>query len=154
MVDATVSRRALLAGGLVLLAGCTRESGPPPPPHPDDLVRAAAVERERALLREYDAVLLVLPALAPRLTQLRAQHAEHVLALTGPGAAATESPSSAAVPQVPPPPTAAAALADLIAAERAAGDAHGAAALDASRELAALLAALAASEHSHPVELR
>ena len=155
MADWTVSRRALLGGGLALLTGCTQDIGPPPPPDPDDLLRAAAVERERSLLAEYDAVLLVLPGLANRLTPLRAQHAEHLLALTG-SASPSAAPSSSATPapQVPPPATAAAALAGLITAERSAGDAHGAAALEASRELAGLLAALAASEHSHPVELR
>lgn len=149
-----MSRRALLGGGLVLLAGCTTEAGPPPPPHPDDVLRASAIERERALLREYDAVLLLLPALAARLTPLRAQHAEHLLALTGPSSpSAGPSRSAIPAPQVPPPATAGAALAGLVAAERSAGDGHAAAALEASRELAGLLAALAASEHSHPVEL-
>lgn len=154
MADGTVSRRALLGGGLVVLTGCTLESDPPPPPDPDDLLRAAAVSREEALLQEYDAALLVLPSLAARLTPLRAQHAEHLAALRGP-ATPSAAPSSSAtpVPQVPPPPTAAAALAGLVTAERAAGDAHASAALEASRELAGLLASLSASEHSHPVEL-
>lgn len=153
-MDGTVSRRALLGGGLALLAGCTTEADPPPAPDPDDLLRAAAVEREEALLREYDAVLLVLPSLAARLTPLRGQHAEHLAALRGPASpSAAPSATATAAPRVPPPPTAAAALAGLVTAERAAGDAHGSAALEASRELAGLLAALAASEHSHPVEL-
>lgn len=151
-MDGRLSRRALLGGGLALLMGCTTEAGPPPTPDPDDLLRAAAVDRERSLLQEYDAVLLVLPSLAARLMPLRAQHAEHLLALTGP-ASPSAAPSATPAPQVPPPATAAAALAGLVAAERAAGDAHGAAALEASRDLAGLLAALSASEHSHPVEL-
>lgn len=154
MADWTVSRRALLGGGLVLLSACTTEAGPPPPRDPDDLLRAAAVEREEALLREYDAVLLVLPSLAARLIPLRVQHAEHLAALRGPSTpSAAPSSSATPVPQVPPPSTAAAALAGLMAAERSAGDAHASAALEASRELAGLLASLSASEHSHPVEL-
>lgn len=155
----TPSRRAVLASVLaapaaVALGGCTADSDPPLPPDPDDLLRAAAVERERSLLQEYDAVLLVLPALAPRLSPLRAQHAEHLAVLLDP-ASPSPAASSAATPppEVPPPPTAAAALTGLVAAERAAADAHATAALEASRELAGLLAALAASEHSHPVEL-
>lgn len=154
MADWTVSRRALLGGGLVLLTGCTTEADAPPPLDPDDLLRAAAVDRERSLLQEYDAVLLVLPALSGRLTPLRAQHAEHLAALLDPASPSAAASSGATPPpEVPPPPTAAAALAGLVAAERAAADAHGAAALEASRDLAGLLAALSASEHSHPVEL-
>lgn len=154
MVDGTVSRRALLGSGLVLLTGCTAQSDPPPQPDPGDLPRAAAVSREESLLAEYDAVLLVLPALAARLTPLRAQHAEHLAALRGSvSPSAVPSSSATPAPRVPPPATAAAALAGLVAAERDAGDAHGVAALEAPRELAGLLAALSASEHSHPLEL-
>ena len=151
-----VSRRALLAAAaLAPLAGCTSEPGPPPPPDPDDLLREQAVERERSLLREYDAVLLVLPDLAPRLTPLRAEHAEHLAALTGPRPSGSPSraASAPAAPAVPPPATAQAALSALVAAEREAAAAHGAAALEASRALAALLGALSASELSHPVVL-
>lgn len=152
-MDRRISRRALLGmSAAVPLAACTRDASPPPP-DPDDLLRSAAVERERALLREYEAVLLVLPDLAVRLTPLMAEHAEHLLSLTR----ATATPSAAAsgdpVPQVPPPATAAAALSGLVTAERAAATAHATAALEASRELAGLLASLSASEASHPVVL-
>ncbi|MEX2288902.1 MAG: hypothetical protein WD794_01070 [Mycobacteriales bacterium] len=154
-----VSRRTLLAAAAVLpLAACT-DDGPPPPPDPDDVLREQAVGRERSLLREYDAVLLVLPALAARLTPLRAEHAEHLAALTGPEPSDTpfDTPSAPAssrpAPAVPPAATAAAALEGLTIAEREAAIAHGAACLEASRELAGLLAALAASEFSHPVAL-
>jgi hypothetical protein len=160
-----VSRRALLCAAAVLpLAGCTSEPEPPPPPDPDDILRDEAAARERALLEEYDAVLLVLPTLAPRLMPLRAEHVAHLAALTGPepsgaepsgAASAATSPvaSATAVPAVPPPATAAAALAGLMAAEREASAAHSEAALAASRELAGLLASLSASEQSHPVAL-
>ena len=153
-----VSRRALLTALAVApLAACTPDPGPAPPPDPDDVLREQAVERERALLREYDAVLLVLPGLAARLTPLRAEHAEHLLALTGTPPSSSASPSAAAsapaVPAVPPPATAAEALRGLVTAEREAAVAHGAAALEASRELAGLLASLSASESSHPVVL-
>lgn len=152
-----ISRRALL-GVLAVLpaAACTSDPGPPPPPDPDDLLRDAAAERERSLLQEYDAVLLVLPSLAARLAPLRAEHVEHLAALVGAQPSAQPSPaaSGGGPPAVPPTATAAAALQGLVAVERAAAAAHGQAALEASRSLAALLASLSASEHSHPVALR
>jgi hypothetical protein len=152
-----LSRRALLqlALGGSLLVACTSEPEPPPPPDPDDVLRDAAAARERALLREYDAVLLALPMLSARLLPLRGEHAEHLLALTGPERSGSATPAASAVPApaVPPPATAAAALAGLVTAEREAAAAHGAAALEASRELAGLLASLSASEQSHPVVL-
>jgi Arc/MetJ family transcription regulator len=151
-MDRRISRRALLAGAALPLAACT-QGRTPAPPDPDDLLRAEAVERERSLLREYDAVLLALPGLAARLVPLRGHHAEHLLALTGETATPSPGPSSDPVPQVPLPATAAAALAGLVEAERMAAAGHRAGALAASRELAALLASLAASEASHPVVL-
>lgn len=152
----TTRRELLGASGLLLLAGCTSDPAPPPaaPVDPDDALRGAAVERERELLRSYDAVLLALPDLASRLVAVRGEHAEHLLALTG--RAPTPSPagsSAPGVPAVPPPATAAAALSSLAAAERAAATAHAADVAAASRPLAGLLAALSASEASHPVVL-
>ena len=153
MHDVTeLSRRELLGLAAALpLAACTADD-PAPAADPDDLLRTAAVERERALLREYDAVLLVLPALATRLTPLRTEHAEHLAALLG-RPEPSGPPSAPAAPRVPPAGTAAAALAGLVAAERAAAAEHGSGALSASRELAPLLASLSASEASHPVVL-
>lgn len=159
-----VGRRALLAGAALLpLAACTSEPAPaPPPPDPDDLLRGAAAERERSLLAEYDRLLAAVPALAVRLRPLRAQHAEHLLALTGPPPTGSPSPTATtpspspppAPPEVPPAPTAADALATLVAAEQAAAGAHTADALTArDLDLAGLLASLAASESSHPVAL-
>jgi len=157
-----VGRRALLAGAALLpLAACTTEPAPPPPPDPDDLLRGAAAERERALLAEYDRLLAALPALTTRLRPLRAEHGEHLLALTGPppSGSPTPTPSPTATPlplppEVPPPPTTAQALAALLAVEQAAAGSHTADALAASdRDLAGLLASLAASESSHAVAL-
>jgi hypothetical protein len=130
----------------------------PEPVDPDDALRSAAAERERALLREYDAVLAARPALAPRLTAVRAHHAEHLEALLGPPPSPSASPSASpaptgAVPPTVPPADDASALARLVAAERAAGDAHAADCLAASRSLAPVLASLSASELSHPVAL-
>ncbi len=160
-----VGRRALLAGAALLpLAACTSEPAPaPPPPDPDDLLRAAAAERERVLLAEYDRLLAAVPELAVRLRPLRAQHAEHLLALTGPPPTGSPSPTPTTSPAASPPPlppevppaqTAAEALASLVVAEQAAAGAHTADALAAGdRDLAGLLASLAASESSHPVAL-
>jgi hypothetical protein len=149
----------VLAGGplLLLTAACSGD-GPAPRPapvDPDDALRAAAAERERALLREYDAVLTARPGLAARLVPVRGHHAEHLEALVGPPPTASPSPSATAAvpPAVPPPADDAAALARLVAAERAAGDAHAADCLAASRTLAPVLASLSASELSHPVAL-
>lgn len=145
-----LSRRALLGlAAAVPLAACTADDGPPAPPDPDDLLRAAAVERERGLLQRYDAAALGVPALAARLAPVRAEHAQHLAVLLG-----TPSPSPAAsAPAAPKPTDAATALAALVRAEREAAAAHGQAALEASRELAGLLASLSASETSHPVAL-
>lgn len=140
-----LSRRALLGlAATVPLTACTSsDEGPPPLPDPDDLLRDAAVGREQALLRQYDAALLALPDLAPRLAPVRAEHAEHLAALLG--AAPSAAPTAA--------PGAPVTLAALAVAERQAAAAHGQAALEASRELAGLLASLSASEASHPVAL-
>jgi hypothetical protein len=153
------TRRAVLTGGPALLvaAACTAdEPAPRPAPvDPDDALRSAAAERERALLREYDAVLAARPGLAPRLGRVRGHHVEHLEALLGPPDTASPSPSSTAAvaSAVPPPADDATALARLVAAERAAGDAHARDCLVASRALAPVLASLSASEFSHPVAL-
>ena len=152
------TRRAVLAGpALLLAAGCSGdEPAPRPAPvDPDDALRSAAAERERALLREYDAVLAARPGLGPRLVPVRQHHAEHLEALLGPATTGSPSPSptSAAPPAAPPPSDDAAAIARLVAAERSAGDAHAADCLTASRALAPVLASLSASELSHPVAL-
>ena len=135
------------------LAGCTdAPPRPPVPVDPDDALRAAAVDRETDLLRAYDAAVLLRPDLAALLQPLRAEHAEHLLALTGPP---TLPPVSPPVMPLAPAPNSPAAplLTGLIKAERRAGAGHAADALVASRSLASLLAALSASEFSHPVAL-
>ena len=153
------TRRAVLAGGpaLLLAVGCTADAPAPRPApvDPDDALRSAAAERERALLREYDAVLAARPGLAPRLVPVRGHHAEHLQALLGPPETASPdpSPTGSGPAAVPPPADDAAALARLVAAERAAGDAHAADCLAASRTLAPVLASLSASELSHQVAL-
>jgi hypothetical protein len=145
------------APALLVATACTADEAPgrPAPVDPDDALRSAAAERERALLLEYDAVLAARPGLAPRLLPLRGHHAEHLQALLGPPPSASPSPSPTAgvPPAVPAPADDAAALARLVVAERAAGDAHAADCLAASVRLAPVLASLSASELSHPVAL-
>ncbi len=167
----TTSRRSVLVGaGRVVLAvvvggsvwGCTSapEATPPPPPDPDDALREATADRERALLALYDAALLAAPELAGRLLPLRAHHEVHLAEVTEPASAAPSptasaaaaSPSSSPLPLMPLPPGD--PLAVLAEVERTAGAAHAADALAArDNGLAALLASLSASEQSHPVAL-
>lgn len=156
-----LTRRALLAAGAALpLAACTDSPAPRPTPapvDPDVALRAAAQDRETALLQAYDDAVAVVPALAALLAPLRADHEAHLVALGVVIAAPTASPSSA-VPSAAALPTdpgrrKAAVLDRLVGAERLASKAHATGALAASPGLAALLGQLAASEASHPVGL-
>ena len=155
-----IHRRGLLQAGLLLpallpgLAACTEPVLPEPPPDPDAPLRDGAAAREQALLAAYDAAIASAPGLAVRLRALRAEHAEHLAALT-PGV--PPPPPDGAPPAVREKPARqkpARVLARLAAQERAAAAGHASAALDASPRLAQLLASLAASEGSHPVALR
>ncbi len=163
---AAPTRRTVLRAGLVLpLAACTagREAPAPlPPPDPDRALRAAAVDRERALLAAYDAALLATPSRAALLRPLREEHAAHLEALLALDPARTSAPpgagSGSGRPGAPPgtaapAPPAPAAPVDLAAAEAAASTAHADAVPAASRGLAGLLASLAAAEASHGVAL-
>jgi hypothetical protein len=144
-----LARRTLLLLPLAAV-GCTRD---PEPPSADDLLRAAAVEREQALLREYAELLAAAPALAGRLAPLAADHRSHLAALGGPSAGPSAGPSTPGAAPGPPPSTAT-VLRRLAGSSRTAADAHRAAALDAGDgALAALLASLAACEASHGVAL-
>ena len=155
------TRRSVLTGGLLLavpgvLSACTAEAPParPQPVDPDVALRAAAVARERQLLARYDALLQQQPDLAPRLSPVRAEHAEHLTALGEAEQPGTGSPTTPPPPTVPPPTaTDPGGLPGLVQAERAAAAAHVAATSSASAVLAAVLAQLAASEASHPVAL-
>jgi len=124
----------------------------------DAAVRAAAVAREQELLAAYDAALRgsardtgaqdtgaqdpgardTGAADAGLLRRLRAEHAEHLAALGGGQPSRTGSP-----------PSRGGTRSRLRAAERAAAQAHARDALGASRQLAPVLAALAAAETSH-----
>ncbi|MCU1674686.1 MAG: hypothetical protein JWN77_2799 [Frankiales bacterium] len=127
-----MSRRSLLAGLAAAPAVACTSSPPEAPPDPDVALRAAAVAREVDLISLYDA----LPP-SPVHAALRAEHVEHLRALGG------------VLPSVRPPRP----DPQPVPAERAAAAGHAADALRASRELAGVLASLAASEASHPVAL-
>jgi hypothetical protein len=98
-------------------------------------------------------VLAARPGLAPRLVPVRGTTPSTSRRCSGrPPTGVAEPVPTARPPAVAPPADDAAALARLVAAERAAGDAH---ARTASRPpaLAPVLASLSASELSHPVAL-
>jgi hypothetical protein len=123
-------------------------------------LRARSAGTSRELLGQYDAVLARHPAQHTRLAPLRAAVAQHVTALSPkarqpgrvrkpaePAASASvtaAAPASATVPADP-----AAALRVLAAAERRTADAHTRSLMDASPELARLLASLAAAGAAH-----
>ncbi len=133
------SRRAVVAGGLLLPFGAVMSAREAPSkPHPDIALVAAAVAREQGLLALYDRALAASPG--PVLAALREEHAVHLRELRGP------FPDTAA--QGPPPTRAA-----LRAAEHAASAGYVSAAGTASRQLAALFASLAAAEAAHDVAL-
>jgi hypothetical protein len=142
-------RQALLSAGGLLLSACTSRSGPRPAPvvDPDVALKAAAVARERALLAAYDTALATVPALAARLAPLRAEHLAHLTALGATLPSPTPTPTPAGSGPAP------VVLQQLKALERSSAQAHGNDALSASRELAPVLASLAASEASHGVVL-
>jgi hypothetical protein len=152
----TPTRRALLLGGAAgLLTACTRPTAPPRAAavDPDAALRSAAVERERALLAAYDAVLAASPAALARLAPLRAEHEAHLTAL-GVGTRAFPAGSPSPAPSASASAAAGApSVVGLVRAERAAASAHAAATETATPALAALLAQLAASESSHLVAL-
>lgn len=125
------SRRSVLVGGaLGLAAACRRKATPKA--DPDVPLRAAALGREQELLAAYQSVISARPALAPHLSLLSADKAVHVAALGSPG---TTTSTVRTVGQ-------------LRALEQSAAAAHGAAAQQASRDLAPLLASLAAASAS------
>ncbi len=146
----TTRRQALSAGavaGLSLLTGaCTRTPPPQLPPAvkdpqavSDEALRREAVAREQELVQAYAAALHAHPKLTALLAPLLGDHAAHLAAL-GP-APETSAGAGEGAEKV--------SLRRLAAKERAAASAYAQAALTASRELAPLLASLAACEASH-----
>jgi hypothetical protein len=146
-VSATFSRRQVLSGlltsaAVLPLTACTSDK-PPEPVDPDIALRESARQRELALLAAYDAAIESGPALAGRLAGVRAEHEQHLVALTAAAPRPTGSAAQATVLSLP----------QLVALERSTAAQHAADALVASRSLAVVLASLAASEASHPVAL-
>jgi hypothetical protein len=158
--DSGPSRRAVLRGlGLLLpagvLLGCTGDdpSRPAPRPSPtpdmDAPVRARVAQAERALIEQYDVALAAFPELADRLQALADEHRAHLEAV----APADPAPTGTATPTPTHPPAppvdAASAVTAIAAAERDAAAARVEDALDASPELARLLAGIGGSEAVH-----
>ena len=144
-------RSAIAAAGVSLASACTWRHRRPPaalptaPVDPDVAARAAAVQREQALVTGYDQALLAAPSLASRLAPLRADHVAHLAALGATPPVASSAPHVAQLP--------AAVLRGLRSLEHSAADGHATAAATTSRRLAPVLASLAACEASHGVAL-
>jgi len=134
-------RQVLAAGAVAVVASCSRERTPDPVvPHPDDALREAAIAREQALVEAYGGAMRTHPSLVARLAPLLGDHAAHLAALGRPAATPAEaSPVTT--------------LRALQALERTTAGAHAAAAATASRDLAPLLASLAACESVHAAVL-
>src|SRR5690348_11537499 len=110
------SRRGLLQAALLspVVAACTsNRQDRSRQVDPDVALRAAAIDRERALIEHYRAAAASSSsAVAARTAGLAEQHEQHLTALAAPSPA----PSTSASPTPPPVPT----LRQLAAAERAA----------------------------------
>ncbi|HEX5996361.1 MAG TPA: hypothetical protein VFY84_14565 [Jiangellales bacterium] len=165
-----MSRRSLLiAGAAVPLAGCdvfdsADERGPAPTPtqpHPDDLVRARAIEAERALAELYQAAVAAHPELQGDLEPFADRHLRHIAAIesTVPASpSGSPTPPSAAPTPAGPPEIATdpdAAVRQLRDAELAAVEARTVDCLEArDHRLATVLASVAACEAAHDRLLR
>ncbi|MEV0221052.1 hypothetical protein [Streptomyces sp. NPDC050704] len=164
-------RRSLLAGaagvGAALLAGCSAsdsssETAKGSPSAADRARARAALDSER-LAERYGAVLAVHPALAGRLSPLRAEVVRHAEAFGGgkrASASASPSVSPSGDSSADPSPSPASsspdvpveekdALAELAAAERALADRRTKTLLEVPGELARLLASVAAAGAVH-----
>ncbi|WP_329015728.1 MULTISPECIES: hypothetical protein [unclassified Streptomyces] len=143
-------RRTLLAaltGVTALLTGCSSASSPAArAASAATRARARAARDSTELLAQYDAVLDAHPALAERLSPLRAAVVAHRDAFGGKNEAkAKKSPTPA--------PTASAdrkdALASLASAERTVADRRAGALLEVPGELARLMASVSAAGSAH-----
>jgi hypothetical protein len=171
-----VSRRSLLiAGAVVPLAGCDvfhsadeQEPTPTPaPPHPDDVIRARAVDAERALMALYLAAAAAHPDLEADLERFADRHLRHIAAIEStvpplPPGSPTPTPATqapAATDESPAPPDIAAdpdaVVKQLRDAEVAAIEERTADCLQArDYRLATVLASIAACEAAHDRLLR
>jgi hypothetical protein len=162
-------RAVLLTAGLGAIAGASGCSdgaaqgadtpgGPKATAAPETVLRARAAKDSTELLARYDATTTAHPGLAVQLRPLRAEVARHAEAF---GAASAPSPSasSSASPSPSPSPgadpgDAAKGVSALADAEQRLADARTTALLDASPELARLLASVAAAGAGHVLLLR
>ncbi|HEU0214450.1 MAG TPA: hypothetical protein VFR13_10215 [Jiangellaceae bacterium] len=171
-----MSRRSLLiAGAVVPLAGCdvfdsANEHEPaatPAPPHPDEPIRARAVEAERALMALYLAAAAAHPDLEADLERFANRHLRHIDAIEStvpplaPGSPtptpATQAPATTDESPVPPDIAADpdALVEQLRDAEIAAVEERTADCLEArDHRLATVLASIAACEAAHDRLLR
>ncbi|MEU5299108.1 hypothetical protein [Streptomyces umbrinus] len=158
-------RRSLLAGaagvGAALLTGCSSSDSSGTTggsTSAAERARARAARDSERLAERYEAVLAVHPALAERLSPLRAEVVRHAKAFGGDKKASeSASASASADPSETPSPGPSAevpavekdALAELAAAERTLADRRTKALLDVPGELARLLASVAAAGAVH-----
>lgn len=87
-------RRTFLAGSacVLLAAGCTTDADVEPGPgrrDPDERLRVAVADSERALLAGYSSVLAAHPDLSAQLGALVSHHRDHLVRVTGEEADAT-----------------------------------------------------------------
>lgn len=156
-VSGLLTRRWLLtaagSAAVVVAAGCYRGE-PIPEAGPDPLEPLIAAEL--ALMATYDQIIARSPAVAARLTPVRADHAAHLDALRAriDPRRLSALPASAAPSPVIAPSTVAATMTKLVESEIAAAQRIGVVCLESNGELAETLASIAASEASHVVALR
>lgn len=92
-------RRTFLAGSacVLLAAGCTTDADVEPGPgrrDPDERLRVAVADSERALLAGYSSVLAAHPDLSAQLGALVSHHRDHLARVTGEEADATPTSGS------------------------------------------------------------
>lgn len=155
-----LSRRALLiAGAAAPLGACAVLGGdepaatpPPRPPHPDEALAAAAAAAERELIALYNAAAAAHPGLVEDLAAFADRHTAHLEAVD-PTVATAAPPVEQEAPALPG--DADETVAVLRDAERASSEERLGACLDAEdRDLAGLLAQIAACEAAHERLLR
>ena len=177
----TISRRLLLIAGVVVpLSGCDvfesadelEPSPTPVPPHPDEVIRARAVEAERALTALYLAAAAAHSDLKADLERFADRHLRHIAAIEStvpplppgsptpsPATPSPATPAPATTDESPVPPNIAAdpeaAVQLLRDAEIAALEERTADCLQArDHRLATVLASIAACEAAHDRLLR
>lgn len=157
---ARLPRRAfLIAGAAAPLGACAAFGGDEPaatpaprPPHPDEALASAAADAERELIALYNAAAAAHPDLADELVPFADRHTAHLEAVD-PSVATATPPVEQEAPAVPD--DADEAVAVLRDAERASSGERLAACLEAEdRDLAGLLAQIAACEAAHERLLR